>query len=113
LHFTLTLMSPYLQTKVCVKQSRYYSQFYGEMLVKQPIQVFLANFCARAAKHLALLLILMILARAQGWSDASDFALACLAMLAMTVHLSGRVFRPPTAPHLKSTALSLRARARN
>lgn len=106
-------MSPYLPTKACVKQSRAPSQFYGEMHVKQPIQVFLANFCARAAKHLALLLILMILARAQGWSDASDFALACLAALAMTVHLSGRVFRPPTPLDLKSAALALRARARN
>jgi hypothetical protein len=104
-------MSPYLQAKVCVKQSNADSQFYGEKFVKQPKQVFLANFCARAAKHLALLLILMILARAQGWSEASDFALACLAAMAMTAHLSGRAIRPPVAVDLKSAAL--RARARN
>lgn len=77
------------------------------------MQVFLANFCARAAKHLALLLILMILARAQGWSDASDFALASLAALAMVVSLSGRVLRPPAALDLKATVLALRARARD
>ncbi len=80
--------------------------------MKQPVQVFLANFCMRAAKHLALLLILMILGRAQGWQAASDFALASLATLGMVLHLSGRAFRPLPGGELNAAVLQARARAR-